>query len=245
MSLFRSSRHRIRNRRLAEIAVLAALWAAMWGGFVLAFGMATATKPWVIAVMILWAGVTYVNTAAIGAMRLSSARKTAEKDPARPAAWYRLSRHLYEHGKTAEAVAAFRNAIQLDPRIDIRKADATVRRMITFRATRRADEHRFIRLMVPLACLSFLVDEADRARGSGHRTRAASVRYTSASSALRTLANLRVELSRREADVHEEEDGAVIAWRPGPPVYERKVKELRQLRRLIDEVELLIREQDE
>ncbi len=92
---------------------------------------------------------------------LHQARQAAEADPTNPERHIALSQAYERKDNLRAAVHAFRNAIQLDPALDIERrrptADAMARRY--GRSRRQA---RWLREMTRLATMDYLIEKADR-----------------------------------------------------------------------------------
>ena len=235
-------KYRSRNRTLAELLVLGSV---LGTGVLIAYLIdrgpdSIVWRPW-FGLAAGFAGMgLYIGWVARGTARLHRARQCAACDPAYPDAYYQLARHLFEKDRFAEAVSQFRNAIQLDTRLDIRKPYATIQRMLTRRAGTRLDEQNFIKWMVPRACMAYVLDESGR--GAAPRRRGPVVDDAleglgHVGAALHALSDLRADLARREA----RQEAVVLPWMKDTPANVRRARELQQLRRLVDELENIIR----
>ena len=118
-----SLKYRIRNRTMAELMVLVvALGTALLITYLFDRGPASIvfSPLFLTAAGMLGLGL-YAGWVLRGAILLGRARAHLERDPTNPDIYYRLAWHLFEKDHVSEAVVHFRNAIQLDTRMNIRK----------------------------------------------------------------------------------------------------------------------------
>ncbi len=121
----------------------------------------------------LFCAVSFIGVSKlVKSIRLRKARKKVQDDPVNPdahlcLAWAYYSRNIA--GPTVQdrlqALASFRNAVQLDLNLDIRRADTAIRKFIRLYAGGRRKEE-FIVLLSYLAAIEYHFEEFERRHSS-------------------------------------------------------------------------------
>jgi hypothetical protein len=108
----------------------------------------------------------------VKSVRLRKARQNVQDDPVNPDAHLRLSWAYYSRNiagpsvqERLQALASFRNAIQLDLNLDIKRADTAIRKFIRLYAGGRRREE-FIVLLSYLAAIEYHFEEFERRHSS-------------------------------------------------------------------------------
>jgi len=152
-------------RTPAQTWLAAAISAAAIGLIVAAAGLGWPAAATLAALVAL----RYGALAAVIARTLPlwRARREVAADPTNASAHYRLARALFSKERLSDAIKVFRDAIQLDPDLEITRPRETAAALVARHGRRDA---RFISVMCALASMDYLVEEA---RGEGLRRRGA------------------------------------------------------------------------
>lgn len=119
------------------------------------------TRPELLVGGLVSVRLLHLGLIALRTRRLCRVREAIDGDPTQPASHLDLAAGYHRKGELELAVHSFRNAIQLDPDLDIEHRRATAQAMVERYAASRRDA-RWIREMTRLASMDYLIEKADR-----------------------------------------------------------------------------------
>jgi tetratricopeptide (TPR) repeat protein len=230
-------------RTPAQAFLAAAISAAAIGLIVAAAGLGWPAAATLAALVALRYGA--VAAVIAGTLPLWRARREVAADPTNASAHYRLARALFSKERLSDAIKVFRDAIQLDPDLEITRPRETAAALVARHGRRDA---RFISVMCALASMDYLVEEA---RGEGLRRAGAPgapgcVASEGAEPALSECADSLDAIHGRILALERERDSLAVPGEAGgaPPVGERAMmldEKIRFMRRLAERIEELQR----